>query len=543
MDPTPRTRFIHQWWDRDPQGIVLDKFNPPLGKRCPNGNVWGHTTDDLFMIERIPGISVVTCYSRSMIKQLNERPIGPGTEPAIPRIRRPYPLLKLAPGVDCQESFRIGFYDEGSDHGDPVAIETDDDENNNDSDVSMTNPAMDVDDDLKEGTSTTTNPVMGVDGDLGNETSMTSSSAMDTHSDPKIKASMATSSTENVDDNLGIKKPDSHTHTKLEEFIPKEFFPDALVVHDPRALSYGKHGSGHTIRPYRAPWIYERLYPDFSKNKSKLEQEWVDGHQEKAAHLNLDSSPLIGIGHHSNVYRAVITLPEGLSARTPTGQVTVVAKTAFPRSEARSLLRNEGKIYDKMPRHMSEEWCGLNMVPPLAAPVPVGPIAPKFYGFYVPTSANGKHWEELSPILLMEECGRPVKPKNLTVEQRYVVSIQVMISFTCFSHRTECYSIFLRLHAQGFIHNSTYVRNIVMQPGPLTRHPSERSLMTPSFRLIDFGRTESLHLKLEETLLSAKSSGLSTEETDKKIAVARHGWGSDRAMEEVAIEKELMIRD
>lgn len=413
MELADRTRFVHQWWDREPTGVILDKSNPPLGKRCPEGHVWGHATDDLFMIERIPGVGVVTCYSRSMIKELNERPIDPGTEPATPRVRRPYPLLKLAPGVDCQESFRIGFLDEGSDHGDPVAAEMDD---------------------CNEGGDNT-------------KSSKNSSPAEEGRQDTKLEIPL---------------------HMKLEEFIPKQFLPNVLIVHDPRGLSYGENGDGHSDRPERPPFVYRRHYPVFHEE----DDECLNKHRE--AHLYLDRDGLLGVGHHSNVYRATLTLPDGLSARTPTGQVTVAAKTAFHYGEARSLLKNEGEIYNAMPRHLSEEWCGLIMVPPLNWPVPAGPIVPKFYGYYTPTKANGDSEASLSPILLMEECGTRVelRANNLSDEQK-----------------TECYSLFLRLHSAGFLHQSTYVRNIVMQPGPLTRHPSLRSMMTPSFRLIDFGRT------------------------------------------------------
>ena len=45
-----------------------------------------------------------------------------------------------------------------------------------------------------------------------------------------------------------------------------------------------------------------------------------------------------------------------------------------------------------------------------------------------------------------------------------------------------------RLHYAHFIQNSFYVRNILVQPGPLTAPPHKRSKKTPSFRLIDFGR-------------------------------------------------------
>jgi hypothetical protein len=108
MSGTDRTRFIHQWWDRAPGGKYLDKYDPPRGKRTPNGAVWGHSTDDLFMIQRIPDVNVVTCWSRSMIKEYGERPIDDGDEPDAPRVRRPYPLLKIDSDVECPER---GMYD------------------------------------------------------------------------------------------------------------------------------------------------------------------------------------------------------------------------------------------------------------------------------------------------------------------------------------------------------------------------------------------------------------------------------------------------
>jgi hypothetical protein len=96
------------------------------------------------------------------------------------------------------------------------------------------------------------------------------------------------------------------------------------------------------------------------------------------------------------------------------------------------------------------------------------------------------------------------------------------------------------MHAQGFVHWSTYARNIVMQPGPLTRHPSLRSLMTPSFRLIDFGRTKSLQILMASELEQSKGLGLSKEETEQRMDKVRLGWGRDRAVEEPSIEKELL---
>ena len=370
MPEAERTRFVHQWWDRAPGGKHLAKSDAPLGKRTPNGAVWGHSTDDLFIIQRIPKINVVTCWSRSMIKEFGERPIDDGNEPHTPRVRRPYPLLKIEKGIDCPESRMYSCFDEGSEHGDPLPVEDPEDaevkgEQNTEAKDEETEDRMQVD----------SQPI-----------------------EPK--------------QDCDYQGKDGYIHRRLEEYIPEQFFPDRLIVTDPSSLAFGKgripQKDGESERK---PWIYERLYPSFSRDWSadRFAEDPV------TAKLYLDPEDLVGVGHHSNVYRATLTLPKGLSARTPDGKVTVVAKTAFPRSEHRSLLHNEGKIFGSFPRHFSEEWCGYNMISPLAWPVPVGPVVPKFYGYYMPT---GGREDALSPILLMEECGTPVSPRRLTPEQK-----------------------------------------------------------------------------------------------------------------------------
>ena len=122
------------------------------------------------------------------------------------------------------------------------------------------------------------------------------------------------------------------------------------------------------------------------------------------------------MGHHSSVYRATLILPKGLSARTPDGKVTVVAKISSPRSENRFLLAlNEGKIFSSFPKHLSQEWCGLDMISPPAWPVTVSPVVPNLYGYYM---ATGEKKDTLSPILLTKECGTPIEPCELTREQK-----------------------------------------------------------------------------------------------------------------------------
>jgi len=359
MPEAQRTRFVHQWWDRSPDGKYLDKYDAPLGKRTPNGLVWAHSTNDLFMIQRIPDVNVVTCWSRSMIKEYGERPIDDGDEPHAPRIRRPYPLLKIDKDVECPESGVYGCFDEGSEHGDPVPVEEPEGEK------------------LQEET----------------------------------KAEMRVDSPpQKPKQDYIYKGKGGRIHRRLEERIPQQFLPDRLIVTDPFGLAFGE-GKKKGNKQEPEPWIYERLYPYLDRDLSadRFAEDPV------TAELYLDPGEVVGVGHHSNVYRATLTLPKGLSAHTPDGKVTVVAKTAFPRSEHRAPFRNEAKIFGSFQKHLSEEWCGYNMVSPLSWPIPVGPVVPKFYGYYMPI---GEMKEKLSPIMLMEECGTPVDPLKLTPEQK-----------------------------------------------------------------------------------------------------------------------------
>lgn len=56
------------------------------------------------------------------------------------------------------------------------------------------------------------------------------------------------------------------------------------------------------------------------------------------------------------------------------------------------------------------------------------------------------------------------------------------------TYRRHWWTMLLRLHDNGFSQNSIAERNLLVQPGPLTVAPHLRSLKTPSYRLIDFGR-------------------------------------------------------
>ena len=216
---------------------------------------------------------------------------------------------------------------------------------------------------------------------------------------------------------------------KLEEFLPIEYYPDYLHVHDPNSVttaSYRNYGYRKQSVEKAETIVYKRVFP-------KLPRDPPDSSASstplRVAHLHLTQNHRFGVGHHSLVHHAPLTLPEPLSAHSRNGRVIVAAKSAFNHESARHLLNREAKIYNAFPRHLSEDWCGFNLATPCKHPVPAGPVVPKFYGYYVPVKMEDgkevlrndeKDSESPSPILLMEECGKPVKPEKFTADQRYV---------------------------------------------------------------------------------------------------------------------------
>ncbi|RDB22951.1 hypothetical protein Hypma_009907 [Hypsizygus marmoreus] len=196
----------------------------------------------------------------------------------------------------------------------------------------------------------------------------------------------------------------------------------------------------------------------------------------------------------------------------PTVKVRVVAKLSI---QGDGHLEQEATNYQDFDRHMFEHWSGLNVMPPMHDPFPVGALVPQFYGYYVPEeeedvemgegddTASTKERGYLSPILLMEDCGRPVQVSDLSIDEK-----------------NEAGSLIYRFHHAGWTHGSVYARNILAQHGPLNVPPMERVYEKKkrglSFRLIDFGR--------------------SYKYVDEEKVSGRH-WDSDRMSEEMTMEK------
>ncbi|ESK84426.1 hypothetical protein Moror_6227 [Moniliophthora roreri MCA 2997] len=183
----------------------------------------------------------------------------------------------------------------------------------------------------------------------------------------------------------------------------------------------------------------------------------------------------------------------------PTMRVQLTAKLGM---EDDLHLSREGLNYQKFDPTISEHWTGYNVAYPLHEPTPCGAITPAFYGFYKPREEEDTE-EYLSPILLLEDCGQPISPETLCLDDRY-----------------ECSALVLRFHYLGWAQGSFYPRNILMRPDS----GGEEGRNKRRFRLIDFGRA---------SYIVDKEEAAGDDEEAKKTA--RNEW------DKVRFEEKCMV--
>ncbi|KAI0080013.1 hypothetical protein K474DRAFT_1769692 [Panus rudis PR-1116 ss-1] len=536
-----KRRINNLMWKRPPGFKDLPR-NPPLaGDRPPNGVLWGHDPSEFCFISRYNEIpNVVTLWSRSQIRDLDENYTTEMQEALFdqphfcpkPRRRRPWPVLKLPRTEAAKCDPPLGLIDEGSDHEDDwevVLVDDPDEEQEVSRDDTVDHKAnvqtllpYSL---LEDGWSDKIVKAIKYDGFTRSRVLVKASPGpppSDIDVDVKTATADSNSDAESDSESEGgehrtVPPAEKKEHfarvpgvysieglPTLTEKIPRDYLPNMLLVHDPTDLTLGREPSRYGRDPdpvahstENKPFLYKRVYPPPTP---------TDLADNRKASLYLSKGNLLGTGHHSLVYASPLELPPPLTtyrsaypissvsspSETRQGTVRVAAKLAHARSSARQMLHNEAEIYHSFPEHMSEEWCGYHVITPwMRSPVPSSAMVPKFFGYYVPMrvdkgdpdyrqetggqvdESQGHSWEGRSPVLLVEDCGKPIDSVRLDVDAR-----------------AECYSFIIRMHALDYQHNSFYLRNILIQPGPLTRAPSLRSWSTPSFRLIDFGRTE-----------------------------------------------------
>ncbi|KAF2489571.1 hypothetical protein BU16DRAFT_566684 [Lophium mytilinum] len=332
---------------------------------------------------------------------------------------------------------------------------------------------------------------------------------------------------------------------KFEDFLRNRQLPTTLIVSDPHTCTSVRHmfytGNSqlydevlpsqhvaclankaritHHIAKSRSEepanlLRYVRVYPPLAKEDAVPESG--------VAWLTINFLNLAGMGSHAAVYRAPLVLPERLAG--PGAAVTVMAKLGhvnYPEAEsdevdgteddsdwedACEMLREEAKTYTKLTKGMYRTLMGgLKKVKGRGKKqrkkekdgdgeermVRIEPIVPTFYGYYewegnvTAEELEKASLKELPALcekqkcgsLLMEDCGRrlgdPFSHVWEGVQPDWIDGIR---------------KLYDRLHTLGFAHNSSYPRNIVVQPGPLSQPLCHRSMEHPSFRIIDLGR-------------------------------------------------------
>lgn len=206
------------------------------------------------------------------------------------------------------------------------------------------------------------------------------------------------------------------------------------------------------------------------------QDEAMNSTETPEAHLYITPKRQIGSGHHSRVYQVEMELPRELVVkprqcnectfeeepvamelegegemkpemprlkshqhapycehlddgipRPRTAKVSMTAKLTIPDDKKyddygshTAHLRREAKNYCAFREFMFEHWNGYNIIYPCRDPIPVGAVVPQFYGYYVPDESNApiEEGKFMSPILLLEHCGKAVQMSDLTLEER-----------------------------------------------------------------------------------------------------------------------------
>ncbi|KAG8904632.1 hypothetical protein FRB99_001397 [Tulasnella sp. 403] len=259
------------------------------------------------------------------------------------------------------------------------------------------------------------------------------------------------------------------------DFIPvldrtlSDYMINVLIVHDPDNTT-GMNPDDENSMKIDDPTITYRR-----KDASKIGIPWVEvpPKPELTAHLHLSVSRRLGSGTSGYAYDAYLDLsyfqahylfeyccqreyPKLMPPRTKEDHLKqpfdaadfvanpsdgtrrdglplrfrVVAKIPPSSRRAHDFMDNEAKVYAKFPKHLSQEWTGYQIVPPRSrVPQPACAVVPKHYGYFVPEVkyfklSNGILQKDLprdgllNPILVVENCGSPIRADGLHQEYK-----------------------------------------------------------------------------------------------------------------------------
>ncbi len=226
----------------------------------------------------------------------------------------------------------------------------------------------------------------------------------------------------------------------------KRYLRDVDLPHCLWVWGCGSGDSGPT-----EPKLYVRRLPVCPED---LRLGAWKGPRTRVAHLRMSSQAAGSEGGHSTTCRAQFTFDEARSwwSRKKVYSATVIAKTARPLIDSQGrrsrrkyqedlrMLDNEAELYDAFPPALvgckevqySDTCYFRKSTSTYLVDDPGSALVPKFYGFYVPyepavpaTSVRGSSYRqpitgEVSPILLIEDCGTEIRAHKQSDRERCV---------------------------------------------------------------------------------------------------------------------------
>ncbi|KAG6379324.1 hypothetical protein JVT61DRAFT_11783 [Boletus reticuloceps] len=155
--------------------------------------------------------------------------------------------------------------------------------------------------------------------------------------------------------------------------------------------------------------IWDTLMKNRSVNamQVQLAGDMLDDAESYVAVMRINP-PLSRESQNSCVHRAY-------TSHAPNSRMVILSVIAKLSLEDDDQLANEGSNYERFPEHFFRHYTGYNLIDQLHAVVPVNAVVPQFYGYYTPDSEEDKELRYppyISPILLLEHCGKPINPQT-----------------------------------------------------------------------------------------------------------------------------------
>ncbi|KAF8623831.1 hypothetical protein AX15_006158 [Amanita polypyramis BW_CC] len=162
---------------------------------------------------------------------------------------------------------------------------------------------------------------------------------------------------------------------------------------------------------------FELLCPDstvtFVFSRGSRKKEWKYKGSVKVVKTNVQWQNADRGPYCSHVLKRMhVDGQEQVRPHPPIARVNLVAKL----STGDDHLEHEANIYKEFPQHIFEHWSGYNVMAPLNQyPVPLGAVVPQYYGYYEPEKETMRY---MSPILLMENCGKQIQVESLSEDDK-----------------------------------------------------------------------------------------------------------------------------